>query len=728
MGGDEMEREEGHSSENNSNVNREKPEVSDERAALIKKLTERTRSGRNFHQKSFERMSYCMDLSDGKQWSQFSAYGFTTEDDYRYTANLIQRHIHQRTSALYAKNPTVVATRRRRRLYKLWSGDMNEIMQAQMTIQAATMGGVSGMAFDPTIMQEVMRASAIMQEYQAGIEQERVLDGVAETLEILADYFQDEQVPRFKQQMKQAVRRALITGVAFAKLGFQRSTGADPSLIARLADERNRLARIEQLAADTADGKFDNHSAEAEELRLSIQDLTEQLASGDKDIIMREGPVWSFPRTQKLIIDPNCYELIDFVGADWIAEEFILTREQVQQIYGKDVRGGHIRYTADGQSENKNANSSVFDPQNDKAERDGLVCVWEIYDKIDGMLYVVADGYEDFLREPKSPPVQLEQFYPYFSLSFNQLESVEELYPQSDVWLLRHIQREYNRSKEALRQHRHASRPLYVAAPGWADEEDQENLAGHNAHDVITLKNLLPGQSVNDVIQAFQKHNIDPNVYETGSVFDDFQRTVGSQEANLGGTTGATATESSIAESSRMSSLGSQADDLDDMLTAMMRAEGQLMLAEMSQETVLEIVGPGAMWPEQTASEIAKEIGLEIEAGSSGRPNQAADVQTFQQIVPLLLQIPGVVPEKLAEVGLKIMDSRFRVEDFMDKNLPSIVAMNAMVGRSAQPATGDPATDPAQQGDQGVNNAPQPDMGGALPGAGPAQPGPGLPV
>lgn len=706
--------------EQGSNISREQPDPSDERAALISKLCSRVTSAKKAHNKAFKRMDECMEMTDGKLWSGGGAW--TSDDDDRYTANLLQRHVHQRTSALYAKNPTIVAQRRRRRAYKVWDGNMQSIAEAQMFMQQALMGAASGMAMSmgisPQQAQQMQQAAMLLEDYNRGQEEERMYAGVADTLEILSDYFQHEQIPRFKLQMKQAVRRAIINGVAYAKLTFQRKTGKSPELLAQLADMRNDLARAEQLAADEADDVITDGSSEIEQLRLVVNNLTEQLEQ-DGEIILREGPVWTFPKAQRLIVDPNCYELLDFVGAEWVAEEYILTREQVQQIYGKDVSNGHKRYSYEGAPEvgEGSGRSSMFDPADQKAKDDGLVCVWEVYDKSDGLLYVIADGYKEFLREPKRPPLELEQFYPYFTLTFNQLESTDSLYPQSDVWLLRHAQREFNRLREANRQARYAARPLYVAAPGWADEDDQESMAGHPAHGVITLKNLLPGQKAEDMVRPFPKIGVDPNLYETASVFDDFQRVVGTQEANLGGTAGATATETSIAESSRMSSLGSQSDDLDDMLTAMKRAEGQVMMSEMSLETVVEIVGQGAVWPQASAADIAKEITLEVEAGSSGRPNQATEVQMFQQMVPLLIQIPGVMPDKLAEVGLKIMDSRFRVSDFMDSSLPSIVAMNAMAGGAGAPATGDPATDPAQQGRQGANNAPQPDQGGDIPGA-----------
>ena len=56
-------------------------------------------------------------------------------------------------------------------------------------------------------------------------------------------------------------------------------------------------------------------------------------------------------------------------------------------------------------------------------------------------------------------------------------------------------------------------------------------------------------------------------------------------------------------------------------------------------ETVRRIVGPGAVWPELTRQDIADEIFLEIEAGSSGKPNRAQDLANLERILSILIQI-----------------------------------------------------------------------------------------
>ena len=57
---------------------------------------------------------------------------------------------------------------------------------------------------------------------------------------------------------------------------------------------------------------------------------------------------------------------------------------------------------------------------------------------------------------------------------------------------------------------------------------------------------------------------------------------------------------------------------------------------------------------------MSKEIYLEIEAGSSGRPNQAQQLQNFERLAPILMQLPGVKPQFLAKEAIRRMDDKHR--------------------------------------------------------------------
>jgi hypothetical protein len=221
---------------------------------------------------------------------------------------------------------------------------------------------------------------------------------------------------------------------------------------------------------------------------------------------------------------------------------------------------------------------------------------------------------------------------------------------------------------------------------------------------VVLLRALQSGQKVQDVLQAMTGSGVDPNLYSTAEVFDDILRVVGVQEANLGGTSSSTATESSIAESSRLSSLESASDDMDEFLTELARNGGQILLKEVSPETAKEKVGEGAVWPSMSESQIADEVYLEIKAGSSGRPNREQDLMNFERVAPLLIQIPGIKVDFLAREALKRMDDKLDLSEAFEMGLPSITAMNGMAKTAADPMTDDPNA----QGPQGGDNAAEP--------------------
>ena len=109
------------------------------------------------------------------------------------------------------------------------------------------------------------------------------------------------------------------------------------------------------------------------------------------------------------------------------------------------------------------------------------------------------------------------------------------------------MQRELNRARQGLREHRIANRPKTAYAEGTLSEDDLEAFRNHPVNALIGVAGLQPGQDINQILQAIKGAPIDPNLYEVNPIFQDLQRAVGDQEADLGGTSGDTATETSIA-------------------------------------------------------------------------------------------------------------------------------------------------------------------------------------
>ncbi len=678
----------------------DQPDVAPADAKFVAQWTQRIRAAKAFHKKAFDRMRENMSMAYLGADGEWIATG-------NYTANIIQRQVSQKVAQLYAKNPRASAKPRPRLYFQLWDGKMET---AAAAYQSFTMNPAD------------LQSAAMLKEIADAQQRMTMLNRMGKTTEILFHYFLDEQEPRFKPQMKQAVRRAAVTGVAYIELGFQRIMEVQPDITARINDVTNQIAYLERLTGEMAAGEIDPEDADVVELQSLLSDLQEK-----EKLITREGPLFLFPRSTAIIVDTKCTQLQGFIGAEWIAKEHTGTADRVKETYKIEIGKNYRSHESSNMTKFERAFEGL-----DKDEKGADQCVWwEVYHKPTGQVFTIADGYKGFLKRPARPTVTLERFWPIFSLTFNGFENDKEVYPISDVKLITPMQEEYNRSRQGLREHRQANRPKYFTGKGMLSKEDKDLLASHPANAILELNAVQPGVDVNTLLRKFDHSAIDPALYDTSPLMEDILRQVGAQEANLGGTSGATATESSIAEGSRMSTQSSDVDELDETLIEIARATGQLMLMELSLETVQEIAGPGAVWPELSREQIAKEIGLEIKAGSSGRPNRAAEIANFERLAPTLLQVPGITPQWLAQKAVNALDEGVSIEEAVMEGLPSIVAMNAMArgtgGGAAQPSTGDATTDPASQGSRGNEVNTNKSMRGE-PGPQPAYPAPLTPM
>lgn len=674
-------------------VKAENIEVSEERKAFCKELQNRIKQAKQHFKDPFKIMVEDMDMAyDGavKDWSDGS-----------YVVNVTQRFVRQKTASLYAKNPRATAKRKMRMNYSVWDGTSQSLQGAQEQIMMA-----QEMQLPPP-----PEAMAILSDVQNGQQQEQMLRRIGETLEICYNYYTNEQIPSFKAQMKQCVRSSVTAGVGYIKLGFQREMEISADSRAKIADTANRLAHVERLMADVKEGTdVTSVSAEREELKLALGQLEKE-----GQIIAREGLVFDFPSPTSIIPDPRCHSLRGWLGADWLAEEIFMTKQEIKEIFQIDLS---LDSGGGGDEESVKTYSHLdsdhqINPRNDLRDKDvnSLVCVWVMWDKLTGLKYTMAEGFKDFLEPPEEPDVVLERFFPIYAYSYGELTHPTRLFPPSDVRLMRDAQMELNRAKEALREHRIANRPGYVVPRGSVSEEDKDLLAYHPASAVFELDGLIPGQKLTDMMQALPKMGVDPNLYETSTTMQDIYMAVGYNESSLGTTSGATATESSIAEASRSGALEAEMDELNDVLTEIARDAGQVMLAELDVDTVKEIAGDGAIWPKMSKIDIQKEIYLDIVAGSNGRPNKAQRQQSLQMLMPFLLQMPHLNIEWLGRLMVEAVDDTIDLNEAIAANMPSVMQMN----NQAQVAQG--PNDPNAQGAQGGNNAAMPQQGdGATPG------------
>ncbi len=688
-----------------SDTQRETPQPDESRKNFVKERCEAIRTDKSCWEHAFKKMRHDMKFVAGK-----NHYPGQKLDDDRYLVNLTYRHIRQRVAATYAKNPTPVATLRRQLRYRIWDGEAGSLQQAQ-----AVLAGQMQLQ-DP---RQVQTAQMILMEAAQGLQRIGMLNRIGKTGEILIKYFMDEHTPNFKRAMKRVVRRGKSVGVGYVTLNYRRVTGKNVDTERGLADHKARLEHVERLRADAQDDEIQTCDAAAEELRLSIEALTKK-----PDVVLREGLQFGFPSPLRVIPHGACEQLDGFIGADWLTIEIPTDTKRVQEVYKIDLKKGSFTpYSR--RNDGSVAFSGVWTREG-KAEpnyKEGcMALVWEHYHRPTGLMYTFIDGYADFVCPPEEPVTDLERFYPVYPYIPNDLEQEDDIFPLSDPQLLLHVQKEYNRTRNSLKEHRYANRPLYIA-PDYAfpqsgpEDDPMSTLVNHQAHEIIKVSGIDKDQDPGKIVAPMQKVQIDPKAYEVESIYADSQRAVGSQEVDYGGTSGDTATEVAAGREVRKTDDNDDVDSLDMMLSDLFRDAFKVMLKEVSPEFAARIAGPGAVWPLLQRAEIAEELTLDIKGGSTGRPNVAQEIANFERLTPLLIQIPGITPDWLAEQAVQLLKPGVDIGEAVAHGMPSIIQINAMAKAAQGAGGGDPNGDPEGQGGEGGDNAPK----------GPGTPGGGQP-
>jgi len=693
------------------------PEQTERDKALVRKIQKTIKADKNHHAPAFKRMREDMFMARTGRSKDYP--------EGSYKVNLAGRHVKQKTAALYAKNPKAVARRRETLDFTVWDEDPKSLTMAmefiqtaqQMMAQAmnpvdqATGAPVVDMATGappvppeppPEMQMAFQKSMEIVEDFKAGMERRTTIDKIGKTLEVLFAQALREQTPiDFKKAMKRGVRRASTTGVCYVELGFQREMGPRPAMMEKLADFRARLDHIKALTEKVGDTEdpIDQDDPEIAELEASIAAL-----QAEPEVVLREGLIIDFPQSTKVIPDKLTKSLVGFEGARHITLEYMYSCDEVKEIFGVDLGKKYRGYTANGEATEK-VDTVLNDEGTYSAGKNGsgLVCVWKHYDKAAGLVYYVVDGYDKFLRPAAAPDVFVKKFWPVLALTFNDVEDEDSLFPPSDVRLMYDQQMSYNKARQGLNDHRWAARPRWVSAKGAFEEQDAIELGSMDPFAVKPLNSLSPDGDIKKMLQAIPVAGVDMNIYDTAQQFQDMQLAVGTSETQLGMAGRATATGESIAAGASKSADDSSIDDLDGFLSDVAEMAGEILLKEMSEEQVKIIAGPGAVWPHLTLGEIASEIYLEVEAGSSGKPNQAVEIQNWKEMLPFLLQMPGISPNWLARESVRRLDDKADLTEALSEGAMSIIAQNGL----AQVSTGDPASDPNAQGPQGAQNAPK---------------------
>ncbi|HEY4416823.1 MAG TPA: hypothetical protein VGO57_14120 [Verrucomicrobiae bacterium] len=664
------------------------------RAAQVKELNDWCLNERAFWKPVFDRVRQEQKFAAGKQWH---GQRFTTEGDEDYIGDMCQQMVNRKTASLYSKNPLPEAILRDRMVFTVWDGTQTTLDNCQALIAqvapqalAAHTAEAQGQPVDqppPQMVADMQKAQQILSDYQRGMQAKKLLERVAETGEKLIRQQWDAQEPDFLVMAKQAVTRIITSRVAYIKVMYKRDLEVVPADAANTMDFADKLAtlsaRLKALSSETFPDDDQRH-AEIQQLQASIQ---QEMADGQNgaEVAGNEGIVLDWLAATSVIVDRRCTCLKEFVKAKRIAHEMIMTVEECEATYGVSLRdSGAKLYAATGdgwQTDDRSDAQNATTGEADARFARQKVCVWEIQDKGTGMTYTVCDGVKDFLKEPEDNYPKVNRFWTIIPITFNTQEieindpeNDATIFPRSDVRLMMPMQLNVNTAGQEKRKHRAANRPAWVGVKSkfvsTAGQNDLEKLSKpRNAHDVLMLENLQPGERIPDFIQPLPKQVMDPALYDTSQDSQAMMLATGQQPSDIGAQRpDEKATGQNIAAQARAASEASNIDDLNFAFGTLAQMNWKILVQEMPSGTVQKLVGAGAVWPELNREQVARSIFFKIEAGSMGRPNQAAEIQKLQVLGPQILdmfKLLGRSPEPLLKLFLKVYDANIDLDSLL---------------------------------------------------------------
>ncbi|MDE2100598.1 MAG: hypothetical protein KGL39_25365 [Patescibacteria group bacterium] len=666
------------------------------RASLVIDLNDWCVDTRLFWKPIFNRIRQEQKFAAGKQWPGGSLKE-TTPDVEEYVGDMIQQLVNRKTAALYSKNPTPEAVLRDRMNFTVWDGQQATIdachaLIAQLVPQATQMAEAEQQGQQvppppPQMAQDIKQAQAILADYNQGIAAKAMLQKIADTGEKLIKQQWDAQTPDLLVCGKQATTRIITSRVAYIKVMYKRDMGGTATETANETGLDTKIQTLQSKLKELELPSTNNDDSKIEETRLMKESIQQQIAEMQKagETPSDEGIVLDWLSATSVLVDPRCKCLKEFIGAHRIAHEILMTVSECEAKFDVSLMDSGAKIyteTADGWKSDDQDNTT--DPK-DLAEKFGkqLVCVWEVQDKDTGLCYVLCDGVKDFLKEPAMNEPEVNRFWSIVGVTFNSQEvetndpdNDATIYPRSDVRLMMPMQINVNRAGNEKRSHRSANRPAWLTfGSAWAGAQGESDLkklsSPRDAHDVFRLQSLDPNSKIGDLIVPLPKQPFDDNLYDTGHDTQAMMLATGQQASDLGQQApNEKATGQNIAAQASATSESSNIDDLNFAWSTVAQMMWEMLIDPngMSQAIVQKLVGKGATWPDLNREDIADSIYFRIEAGSMGRPNQQANLQKIQTLMPQLIQLFAAMnknPEPLAKMVLKEFDANIDLDQLL---------------------------------------------------------------
>jgi len=565
----------------------------------------------------------------------------------------------------------------------------------------------------------------------------------AQTLELVVSRLWKDG--KLKQTGKKWVRAALSVGMGWLKGTFLTQQRPAPQLDQELSTYTDQLERIQ---AEQKALTEDQNGNDLEARKLAIQEAIVGL-NARKQKQTRYGLMCDFVRSEDVQVSLDVSDITEYTEAEWVSVDlYVMTnslKSRFPRLTEDDIKAAAKYYQRNvplkGDGEEQVLGDSSTDPgQYSTTAPDGqgvgpsgsskaqsFAKVIEIWDRKNQLVRTVVDGVKKWAVEPYPPPQATERFYPLFGLWFYPVDG--QRHPQSLSWRLRKLQDEYSSTRSAQTLTRKRSIPGIIVNAGGLDPDEMKKLTEGVHGEFIALQGTA-GAPVANLFAQKPQPTYNPQLYDTEPTLSDMERISGvqealSQSAGAGSNEPKTATEAQIQQQGFQSRTGNDRDQLESGLDELALYTAECSVQECPLSWVQRVAGQNAFWlgpndapepdpltgqpgepkPGMDVEDLLTMVEVEIDAGTTGKPNTAADKANWATILPLLenslLQIrqfqvsdPDMAQVLIRVLGetLKRMDDRLDLAAFIPP--PPQPVVDPLTGQPIPPGMGAPGAVP----------------------------------
>jgi hypothetical protein len=320
---------------------------------------------------------------------------------------------------------------------------------------------------------------------------------------------------------------------------------------------------------------------------------------------------------------------------------------------------------------------SLSDQEMGKSEYNELqedlkrVTIYEIWDIEHDKLKVIAEGHDEWLRNDETPEGVEE--HPYTFLQYNDIP--DEIYPLSDIKVLKSPQDEYNKSRAMVITHAKRYGRKYGYIENQISEEEMDKIEAGEDGTFFKVKELPLDKTIGVLTDA----PLDTSVYTNlDQARGDFDRLATTNEADRG----VIERRKTAYEASKVyGSSDLRKEDRRALIEDFMGETGdkllQSMQANLSPQAAVPIAGKkrALTWLHIDKSNIEGQFNVKVEIGSMSAKLPESERQEFVGFMQALSQFPPELIQKKVNLDglLEVVPSMFpALEDINLLNSPEI--------------------------------------------------------